>query len=70
MDFKQIQSKINLLNAQLRQLRDSGIFSEAEVERLSFPINLELKSLNFQLEQLLPADGANEIIVASPEIVS
>lgn len=48
MELKKINSRINLLKAQIDQLSNSGLFSEEEVERLSKQYSEELKQLERQ----------------------
>jgi hypothetical protein len=45
-----IESKINLLNAQIDQLENSGLFSEEETIRLSAPLKGKLQQLAREIE--------------------
>lgn len=65
MNIKQIQSKINLIKAQMQQLTDSGMFSKEEIERLSKPHTLELEKWEAEKDRLTSL----ETNVHGPEIL-
>lgn len=70
MDIKLLQSKINLLTAQQRQLVECGYFNDEEIARLSRPMKIEMAQLQPQLNELHAAQDVKEFDVYGHEIVS
>lgn len=52
MELKKINSRINLLKAQIEQLSSSGLFTNAEITKLSAQYRSELESLEIKAESL------------------
>ena len=52
MDIKLLQSKINLLEAQKKQLTDCGLFGESEITRLSKHIDDDLQKCRTEKDAL------------------
>ena len=65
MDRKLLQSKINLLEAQLKQYNESGLFTDKEIAAFSLPSKTALA----ELYQELNGDAGN-VDVNQSEILS
>lgn len=70
MDIKKIKSKINLLEAQVKQFKESGLFEANTIEKLTAPLNSELLVLHSQYNELLASQKPEDMDVTAPEIVS
>lgn len=70
MNIKLLQSKINLLRAQLNQLSECGLFSDEEIARLSKPLKIEMGQFDEKLNELLTAQDVKDIDVNDHKIVS
>jgi hypothetical protein len=70
MELKLLQSKINLLTAQLNQLIESGLFSDEEITRLSRPLKIEMAQIQPKLNEMLASLDASDFEVNGHEILS
>lgn len=69
MDIKTLQSKINLLNAQIKQFNESELFSAEEKVSLTRPALIQLQQLEPKLADLKAAQHAEDMDVQEPEIL-
>lgn len=70
MDIKLLKSQINLIEAQIKQLAECGLFSDDEINRLSRPLKIELARLHPKLEELLADINPDDLEVNDHQIVS
>ena len=53
------KSKINLLNAQVAQLHDSGLFTPDEISKLTSPLIVQVQLMNDELTKDLQSKKIN-----------
>lgn len=67
-EIRTIKSKINLLNAQIAQLHDSGLFSPSEISELTAPLVCQVKDLKEQINPIKPSVNDAEVLT-TPQTV-
>jgi len=53
------KSKINLLNAQVAQLHDSGLFTPDEISKLTSPLVVQVNKMNEEISKDLQTQKLN-----------
>lgn len=69
MDIKILRSKINLMEAQVRQFCDSGLFNTEEIDKLTMPLLKVLDHDRAILIELQNAQDPKNIDVVNPHIL-
>lgn len=68
MDIKELKSKINLLEAQIKQIQESGFFNEQEIERLTAPMTTKLGQMRERYNAIIEAGDPNDFDVVAETI--